>query len=146
MVGSRAKVYVDDVLVGIFESCQRGVNIGAEPLHTLGRYSANEIAVNSYEAVQVNCSGFRIIGQGVHVLPKAPQLQDLLNLERVKLDVVDRQSGERTMTVVGCVPINWGEADQAKATTRLNVTYIGLVLSDEEGDQDESPGASTFPA
>ena len=145
MVGARAKVRVDGQIVGIFDSCQYGANIGTEPIHTLGRYSATEISITSYEAVQVACSGFRIVDQGVHVLPAAPQLQDLLNFDSVQLEVEDRQSGKNIMIVKGCVPQNWGEAQQAKGTTRFNINYIGLVLSDEAGDQDESDGATNLP-
>lgn len=145
MVGARAKVKVDGVVVGLFDSCQYGANIGTEPIHILGRYSAAEISVTSYEAVQVACSGFRIIENGVHVLPKAPQLQDLLNFENVSLEVVDRQTGQNIAIIKNCVPSNWGEAQQAKGTTRFNITYIGTILSDESGDQDESAQASSLP-
>ena len=145
MTGARAKVRVDGNIVGIFDSCQYGANIGTEPIHMLGRFSPDEISVTSYEAVQVSCSGFRIIDQGVHVLPAAPKLQDLLNFENVQLEVEDRQTGANIMIVKNCVPSNWGEAQQAKGTTRFNISYIGTVLSDESGDQDESDGATTLP-
>tara|TARA_R100000951_G_scaffold116766_1_gene130558 strand:+ start:2384 stop:2836 length:453 start_codon:yes stop_codon:yes gene_type:complete len=145
MVGARAKVRVNGQIVGLFDSCQYGANIGTEPIHILGRYSADEISITSYEAVQVACSGFRIIDQGVHVLPAAPQLQDLLNFESVQIEVEDRQSGKNIMIVKNCVPSNWGEAEQAKGTTRFNITYIGTILSDESGDQDEADQASTLP-
>ena len=145
MTGARAKIRVDGQLVGIFDSCQYGANIGTEPIHLLGRYSAAEISVTSYEAVQVACSGFRIVDQGVHVLPKAPQLQDLLNLESVQIEVEDRQTGSNVAIIKNCVPSNWGEGQQAKGTTRFNITYIGTILSDESGDQDESAGASDLP-
>lgn len=145
MTGARAKVRVDGNIVGIFDSCQYGANIGTEPIHILGRYSADEISITSYEAVQVACSGFRIVDQGVHVLPAAPQLQDLLNFDSVQLEVEDRQTGVNIMIVKNCVPQNWGEAQQAKGTTRFNINYIGTILSDEAGDQDESDGATSLP-
>jgi hypothetical protein len=145
MTGARAKVRVDGQIVGIFDSCQYGANIGTEPIHTLGRYSPNEISINSYEAVQVACSGFRIVDQGVHVLPAAPKLQDLLLFETVQLEVEDRQTGANIMVVKNCVPSNWGEAQQAKGSTRFNITYMGTVLSDESGDQEESGGATSLP-
>ena len=145
MTGARAKVRVDGEIVGIFDSCQYGANIGTEPIHILGRYSPDEISINSYEAVQVACSGFRIVDQGVHVLPAAPKLQDLLLFETVQLEVEDRQTGANIMIVKNCVPSNWGEAQQAKGTTRFNITYIGTVLSDESGDQEESDGATSLP-
>ena len=142
--GARAKVYVDDVLVGIFDSCTYAVNIGAEPVHILGRYSPAEIAQTSYEAVTVNCSGFRVIGNGGHILPKVPKLQDLLQLETVTLAMVDRQSTDNVpiMNVQNCIPINYSTGANAKATSRIQVTYLGTHASDESGQQDEGSGVN----
>jgi len=138
--GARAKVYVDNQLVGIFDSCSYSVNVGAEPIHVLGRYSPAEIAQTSYEAVTVNCSGFRLIGNGGHVLPKVPKLQDLLQLESVTLTMLDRQadaSAEPIMTVLNCIPVSYATGANAKATSRIQVTYVGTHASDESGPQDE---------
>ena len=33
MNGARAKVRVDGNVVGVFDSCQYGANVGAEPIH-----------------------------------------------------------------------------------------------------------------
>jgi len=143
--GARAKVYVDDVLVGIFDSCTYAVNIGAEPIHILGRFSPDEITQTSYEAVTVNCSGFRIIGNGGHVLPKMPKLQDLLNLEAVTLAMIDRQGAagsEPIMSVQNCIPINYSTGANAKATSRVQITYLGTHHSDEAGAQDEGNGVT----
>lgn len=144
--GARAKVYVDNVLVGIFDSCSYAVNIGAEAIHILGRYSPAEITQTSYEAVTANCSGFRIIGNGGHVLPKVPKLQDLLNLETVTLAMVDRQDQSNTpvMIVQNCIPINYSTGANAKATSRVQITYMGTHASDESGAQDEG-GATNLP-
>lgn len=144
--GARAKVYVDNVLVGIFDSCTYAVNIGAEAIHILGRYSPAEITQTSYEAVTANCSGFRIIGNGGHVLPKVPKLQDLLNLETVTLAMVDRQDQSNTpvMIVQNCIPINYSTGANAKATSRVQITYMGTHASDESGAQDEG-GAVNLP-
>jgi len=142
--GARAKVYVDNVLVGLFDSCTYAVNIGAEPIHILGRYSPAEITQTSYEAVTVNCSGFRVIGNGGHVLPKVPQLQDLLNFEYVTLSMIDRQATDNQpiLTVQNCIPINYSTGANAKATSRIQVTYLGTHASDEAGDQDEGDGVN----
>lgn len=146
MTGARAKVFVDNVLVGIFDSCSYAVNIGAEAIHILGRYSPAEITQTSYEAVTVNCSGFRIIGNGGHVLPKMPKLQDLLNLESITLVMVDRQGEDDipVMTVQNCLPINYSTGANAKATSRIQITYMGTHASDESGAQDEG-GAVNLP-
>lgn len=145
--GARAKVYVDNVLVGMFDSCSYSVNIGNEAIHTLGKYSAQEITQTSYEAVTVNCSGFRLIGNGGHVLPKVPKLQDLLQLECVTLSMVDRQAdanAEPIMTVVNCLPVSYSTGANAKATSRIQITYVGTHVSDESGAQDEG-GAVNLP-
>ena len=134
MVGARAKIYVNNVLVGLFDSCSYAVNVGAEPIHTLGRFSPNEIVPTSYEAVTINCSGFRIIGNGGHILPAFPRLQDLLNLESVTLSVTDRQSGDTILNVAGCVPVNYSTGYNAKATSRIQVTYLGIKAEEEIGD------------
>jgi hypothetical protein len=141
--GARAKIYVDNVLVAIFDNCSYSVNIGTEDVFILGRYSASEITPVSYEVVTVNCSGFRVIGNGAHVLPKFPKLQDLLNLESVTLSMVDRQADagdEPVMTVVGCVPISYNTGAAAKSNSKIQISYKGLRASDEEGAQDEGDG------
>lgn len=145
MVGARAKVFVDNALVGIYETCTFNMNIGTEPIHLLGRYSPDEITPTSYEAVSLSCSGFRVVGQGPHVLPKVPKLQDLLGLEGVTITVVDRQTGQAILTAIGCVANSYNGNHNARATSRITVNYTGLRLSDESGAQDESAGAVSLP-
>lgn len=138
--GARAKIFVEGILVGQFDSCSYSVSISVEPIHILGRFSAAEIAPTAYEAVPVNCSGFRIIGHGAHILPKAPKLQDLLNLENVTLSMSDRQAApdaEPVMVVLNCVATNWSGGVNAKATSRTQISYLGTHAADESGAQDE---------
>jgi hypothetical protein len=142
MVGARAKVYVDNVLVGIFENCNYNSNIGVEAIHLLGRFSPDEITPTSYEAVTLSCSGFRVVKSGVHVLPKFPKLQDLLALEAVTITVVDRQTKETILTAIGCVGTSMNGNHNARATSRVTVYYTGLRLSDEAGAQDEGDAVS----
>jgi hypothetical protein len=145
VTGSRTKVYVNDQLVGIFETVSYNVNIGTEPIHLLGRYSAAEITPTSYEVVTLQCGGFRIVGEGPMVLPAFPKLQDLLQLENVTLAIVDRQSGTTILTVIGCVPTSYSGNHNARATSRVSISYTGIVASDEAGDQAESAGATVLP-
>lgn len=144
LTGARAVVSVDNQVVGIYESCTYGVNVGVEAIHILGRFGPDEITQTSYEAVTVQCSGFRVVGNGAHVLPKMPKLQDLLNLGAVNISIRDRQSGDLIMNATGCVPTSYNTGVNAKATSRLSVTYVGLKITDEDGDQDEN-GATTLP-
>jgi len=134
------------VVVGIFESCTYGANIGVEPIFILGSFAPKEITPTSYEAINVNCSGFRVVDSGAHTLPAFPKLQDLLALEGVTITIKDRQNANKNiMTVSGCVPTSYNTGVNAKATSRLQVSYTGLRLSDESGDQSESAGSSELP-
>lgn len=145
VTGGRAKVYVDNKLVGIFENCTISNTTGTEAIHLLGRYSPDEIAILSKEAVNINCSGFRVVGQGKHVLPKVPKVQDLLTFEPFTITIVDRQTGATMETVLGCVPTTDNTNYNAKATSRVNIAYIGILASDESGSQGEGGGAVDLP-
>lgn len=145
VTGARAKVYVNNQLVGIYENANYNMNIGVEPIHLLGRYSPDEITPTSYEAVTISCAGFRVIGQGPHVLPAVPKLQDLLTLEGVTLAIVDRQTGQTMLTAIGCVANSYNGSHSARATSRVTINYTGLRLADESGAQDEGAGAVNLP-
>lgn len=144
LTGPRAVVSVDNQVVGLFESCTYGANIGTEPIHLLGRFGPDEITPTSYEAVTINCAGFRVVDQGVHRLPKMPKLQDLINLGPVTLSIRDRQTGELIMAAIGCIPNSYNTGVNARATSRIQITYIGLKVTDEDGDQEEA-GAVRLP-
>lgn len=143
--GPRAVVSVDNVVVGLFESCTYGANIGTEPIHLLGRFSASEITPTSYEAISVNCSGFRVINSGVHSLPKFPKVQDLIALGPVTISIRDRQTGQLIMQVDGCIPNSYNSGVQARQTSRISVSYMGIKVTDESGSQQESAGSTDLP-
>ncbi len=144
MTGARALIYVNNQLAGVYESCSYTISFGTEPIHILGLYNTAEIAITSYEAVTLNCSGFRVVNNGPHVLPAVPKLQDLLALEGTTISVVDRQTGLNILTAIGCVVTGHSGGYNARATSRITVNYTGLVLSDESGDQND-PGAASLP-
>lgn len=143
--GAMAVIYVDSKPVGLFDSCTYNVNHGAEPVFTCGRSSPHEIAITSQEAVSVQCSGFRIIGQGAHVLPKAPKLQDLLSLENITLTVKDRSTGTNMIIVKNCKVVGHSGGVNAKQISRISVSYLGTSFEDESGAQDEAAGAAVLP-
>lgn len=141
LTGNRAKVYVDGKLVGIFDSCNYSSSLGVEPIFILGATAAREIAINSQEVVNLNCSGFRVVGNGVHVLPKFPKLADLMNFQALTLSVVDRATGVQVLTALNCVPSTTSENYNAKTTSKIQITYVGIRGFDESGDSDESDAA-----
>lgn len=146
VTGARAKVYVDNQLVGIFESISVANSTGVEAIHLLGRFTPDEIAITSKEAVNISCSGFRVVGQGKHVLPKVPKVQDLLGFQPFTITIVDRQDPSQVLeTILGCVPTTDNTNYNAKATSRVQINYMGIRASDESGAQDESGGAVSLP-
>lgn len=143
--GARCKLSVDGVIVGLFENVSYSINIGTEDVFILGRFSAAEITPTSYEVVTVNCSGFRLVGNGGHVLPKVPKLQDLLGLEYITLGLEDRQTNTSILTVTDVVPVSYSTGAQAKSNSRIQITYKGIRAADESGEQAESAGATDLP-
>lgn len=146
MTGARAVVKVGNVTVGLFDSCDYSVSIGTEPIFTLGRYSAAEIVPTSYEIVTVNCSGFRVVGNGGHILPQVPKLEDLIAMNGIQITVTDRQTGTAILTVDNCIATSYGTGYSAKSTSRIRVTYQGTLASDESGVQSESGGSTNYPS
>jgi hypothetical protein len=150
ITGARAVVYVKGEMVGLFESCTVANSTGVEAIHLLGRYSPDEIAITSKEAVNISCSGFRVSKQGKTILPKVPKIQDLLGFEPFTLSIQDRQMGSDKKptvleTIVGCVPTTDNTNYNAKATSKIAINYMGIRSSDEDGTQDETAGAASLP-
>ena len=150
--GARAIVSIGSTPIGIFDSCSYSLNIGTEAIHTLGRFGPAEITPTSYEAVTVNCSGFRVIGKkdkatGVIIgLSKIPTLQSLLNLNGITLTMTDRQDTSTAVLVVkDCIPTNWSTNVNSRTTSRFQITYVGTAAYDEGGDQVEGDDVTNLP-
>jgi hypothetical protein len=131
LTGARAKIYVNNALVGIFETCSYSASFGTEPIHILGAFGPQEIVINSQEAISITCGGFRLAGQGPTLLPAVPKLADLLTFESVQIVIVDRQTGVNILVASGCVPTSYSGSHNARATSRISITYSGLHITDE---------------
>jgi hypothetical protein len=155
ITGGRGLLYLPDitgnlVLAGVFDTVSRNKGLSTEAIHTLGQYSAREIAITAYNEVTVNCSGFRVLNKGTTVLGKFPRLQDLLNYQGVIVKVVDRQSGDTLLVVTGCVPTADSENYSARATTKISISYTGIAAFDESttdasGNPTDSEGTPSWP-
>jgi hypothetical protein len=155
VTGGRAQLYLPDltgnlVLAGVFDTVSRGKGLSTEAIHTLGQYSAREIAITAYNEITVNCSGFRVVGKGTTVLGKFPRLADLLNYQGVVIKVVDRQSGDTILVVTGAVPTADNENYSARATTKTNISYTGIAAFDEStvdasGNPTDGEGTPSWP-
>ncbi len=141
VTGARAQVYVNNQLIGIFESCTVSSSLGTEPIFLLGRYSADEISIVSSEVYNVTCSGFRVVGAGLHTLPAYPLVSDLLLFDPFTIIVKDRETGETLETILNCVPTSQNTNYNAKATSKINISYQGTLGFNEDAN-DSDPGTA----
>lgn len=144
MHGSRAKVIIDGKVVGIFGNCSYGVRYDANPVFILGRFNPAEIALTGQEAIEVQCSGYRVVDNGPYAVASVPKLQDLLNHEDITLGIVDRQTGKEVLTVVGVRPTGYSTEVASRQLQSLQVSFMGIALADEAGDQEDT-GAVNYP-
>jgi hypothetical protein len=142
MTGARARLIIDGKLIGIFQMCHYALNFHAAPVYILGNYAPQEITLTSQEPITVTCRGWRIIDQGPHTAQggRVPKLQDLLRHEDISISIFDRQTNKEIMTVVGCRPIGYNTDLSTGNQQQITVTFQGLKLSDETGDQDDIGG------
>ena len=147
ITGGRTVVVSDGIPVGIFDSMTVNEGLTLEDIHTLGKYGPQEIVATAYNAVTVNCSGFRLYGSGVKKLGQFPTLADLITLGTITLAVQDRQNptGAPLVTIVNCVPETNNVNFNARASSKVNITYRGTALTDESTQGDAELGASSYP-
>ena len=147
ITGGRAVVSIDGTVIGIFDSVSVSESLGVEDVHTLGADGPREIAVTSQNSVKVQCSGFRVYGAGVRALGKYPTLNSLLNLGPVVLTIADREQDAKSApmaTIAGCIPDSSSNNYQSRATSKINITYTGMTVTEEgsgaDGEDGSSPG------
>ena len=156
MSGARAKVGVHDPLtgdtqiIGIFSNISYGVTYDVTPAFILGRFTAAEIDYTAVDVVQITASGWRIVGQGRHKQGRLPRVQDLLFHEYLELAVLDRQTevlgGEPRIAHIRNVrPTSGAEGFTARQLSEATLTYVGLLVDDEDTVNEEHPSAANLP-
>jgi len=147
ITGGRTVVISDGIPVGIYDSVTINEGLTLEDIHTLGKYGPQEIVATAYNAVSVNCSGFRVYGSGVKALGQFPTLADLITLGTITLAIQDRQNptGAPLATVINCVPETNNVNFNARASSKVNLTFRGTALTDESTVGDAELGASSYP-
>jgi len=142
MSGARGQLFIEGQLIGIFSDVSYGVDIDVAPAFVLGRFSPSELTVTGQEAISINATGWRIVGQGPYVSAGVPKLQDLLTADDITISLYDRETGQFIMTVVGCRSTGWNTTLNSKAQQTVTVRFLGLRLDDESGSQGESSNAT----
>jgi hypothetical protein len=153
MTGARALVMLTNPntnrssIVGSFHTVTWGLNFDVQPINILGRFSPAELCYTAQEAVNVQCVGFKVIGNGAHRMMGMPNTRELLTHEYLSLSIKDRQSGEDICRVHSLRPVSYSTTLNARNVEDISVSYMGLLVDapDEGVELAESPGAATLP-
>jgi hypothetical protein len=143
--GGRMKVFINNELVGLFNSATVSYSYGTEPVHILGKFDPASIVLHSVDAVSISCSGFRLAGNGPKILPKVPKVQDLLLFEGMTMTLVDRQTGAELETILNVTPASTNVNYSARASSTIQINYLGTIGYTEAGAESENGSASDLP-
>lgn len=151
MHGARAKVFIADPnggkpqLVGIFNNVSWGLTYDVQPVNILGRFSPDELVYTAQEPVTVTASGFRVVNAGPHTIAKVPNLIDLLTHEYIELTINDRQTGSDVAKIHSVRPTGYSTTLSARALEEVTITFMGLLVDDEDTTNTERPDSATLP-
>lgn len=149
--GARAKVYIHDAKnpngrpVGIWSHISFTVSMDVQPSFVLGRFTAAELTTTAVEPVSINAGGWRTIDHGVFVEAGVTNIKDLLTQASITMTVTDRQTGKVMAKIIGCLPTGYSQTLSARQLTEMNNSYMGLLASDESGDDTEAADAADLP-
>jgi hypothetical protein len=144
--------------IGVFNSCNYSVGITVTPVEVLGSFLPVELVQTSRDAIQVTCSGFRILNQGAYSQNKVPTVADLLRYDGITLTIYDRQKQtkpgapirDKIFSVIGAKCTGYRTTYSAKGIADLEITYMGIVETDETdvdgtGSAQKDNGAVIYP-
>jgi hypothetical protein len=156
MSGARAKLGIVDKatgqprIIGLFNSVSYGLTYDTQPAYILGRFSPAEIDYTAANEVNIQCSGFRVIGHGAHREASVPKLQDLLLHEYIELTIIDRQrealgQDARIAKFRNVRPTGYSTGMNARNLSELTVNFVGIMVDDEDTTNTEGPLATALP-
>lgn len=141
--GAKAKVYVDNQLVGIFTTCTWGTAYDVHTAHVLGRHGVAQFTYTGMEAVRVSLTGFRVIGTGPYAIRAVPELKTLMSYAGIQIKVVDREDDTKEVAVLEdfhATEFNTGV--NARAISDVSINGLARTIADETTDGAE-PGNDT---
>ncbi len=145
MHGARAQVVVDGKIIGIFTTCSYGMAYDLATINILGRFGPAELVYTGQEAVNINASGFRVVGHGPFVDGQMPTVQSLLTAGYMEFIILDRQSGLAIARIHSVKATNFSMNVSAKSPMDFSMGFTGMIADDESVTNTEAPGASDLP-
>ncbi len=143
--GARMIVYIDGLPVGSFNTISWGLTYDAQTAYILGRSSAAAIEYTGMEPINVSASGWRIMDAGPHQVASIPALDNLLKSGYLELALIDRVSGKAIGKIHSCRALGYNTSAATKSLMEVNYNFIGMLLADENTDNNEATGASVLP-
>jgi hypothetical protein len=142
--GAKAKVFVDNKLIGVFTSVQYSKAYGLHVAHILGRHSPAAMTYTHQEAISISMTGFRVIDAGPYRLGLVPELENLMKHPGVNIQVEDRTNPQNPKIVVRGVlyGTNFSTGVNARSISDVTVTGLMPMMDDETSDDAEYPGAT----
>lgn len=155
--GARAVLYVGTSVVGIFNSCSYSIQYDISPAYILGASAAAELIYTGMEVIQVQASGYRVMnhgpfavvdqGTGARLLPR---LQEILTYDDLVVSLYDRMEPDPKKGLIASIssvkPQGFSSSVNSRGLQDINVTFQGLRITDEAGENTEDSGAVTLPA
>lgn len=151
MTGARALVSISNPttgfnkVVGIFNNVSWGLQFDAQGVHILGRYSPAEIAYTGQEPIGITAQAWRVLDHGPHADGNMPHLQDLLRADYVQFTIVDRDTDETVAVIHDVRPTSFTTSLSERQLQSMQLTFLGLMASDESGAQSEDSTAADLP-
>ncbi len=148
---ARAILKIDNKTLAFATNVGFRIAIPHAPINVLGRYSAARHEPLGYD-VTVNCGILRFVDVGgdgnapdgaANVQPK---VQDIINKDDIKIEILDRKTGETIITVNRARLTDRGGNVGARDLLTENWTFVGIIgESSESGAQEESSAPGSIP-
>jgi hypothetical protein len=135
--GAKAKLFIDNKLVGVFTSCTYSVSYDLAPAYILGRHGVAEFTYTGMAPVSLNLTGYRVIGSGPYAINVAPELKELISHSGVLIKVVDRETDKDILSVLDCFCSGYSTGFNSRSVSDVSFTLLGRSLSDETTDGSE---------
>jgi hypothetical protein len=156
MTGARAILKIDSgngagpTIVAFATNVGYRIAIPHAAINTLGRYSAARHEPLGYD-VTVNCGVLRFTAAanaGNHPTGASsiqPKLQDIINSDELKIEIIDRKTDEPVVVVDRCRLTDRGGSMNARDLLSENWTFVGVVADSTGEGQQEASAPGTEP-
>lgn len=137
--GARAKLIINNQLVGIFTQCSWGVSNDVHTAHILGRHGVAQFTYTGMDAIRVNLSAFRVIGSSPYSLKVAAELKEMMQYRGIQIQILERDTDKVVTTIEDCYLVSFDTGVAARTISDVSMTLVGRQLSDETTDGAEGP-------